>query len=454
MAYKSFDPYTGKVNKKYELISDEELDAAIFSSSRAFLKWKRLDVEKRQDMLLRLAEILEVEKEYHAATITSEMGKPISQALAEIEKCALVCRFYGERADEFLKPRKHASSGGTSMIRFDPQGIVFAVMPWNFPYWQVIRCMAPALAAGNTVLLKHASNVPRCAENIENAVVKAGFPDNVFRNLFIDHDQAEKVLESDYVRSVSLTGSNVAGEKIASKAGANIKKLVLELGGNDAFIVFNDADLEKAAEALVYGRFQNTGQSCIASKRLFLHEQVFPEFISLLSGRIKALKMGNPSLHDTFIGPLFNKTAVMELERQISKTVEMGAEIILGGKYGQPGDCFFEPTVLVNVSYDSPLAREEVFGPVLPVFSFRDYDELVCRVNDSRFGLACSVFTGNNKLIEQLSGDIDTGTIVFNSFTRSDPALPFGGVKQSGYGRELSEYGIMEFVNIKTVTQF
>ncbi|MEE4215397.1 MAG: aldehyde dehydrogenase family protein [Bacteroidales bacterium] len=454
MAYKSFDPYTGKINKEYEIISDEELEAAVFSSSRAFLKWKKLSIEKRQDLLLRLAELLEVEKDFHAATITSEMGKPISQALAEIEKSAMACRYYGERADEFLKPRKHTSSGGSSMLRFDPQGIVFAIMPWNFPYWQVIRCMAPALAAGNTVLLKHASNVPRCAENIENAVVKAGFPDNVFRNLFIDHKQAEKVIESEYVRSVSLTGSNVAGEKIASKAGANIKKQVLELGGNDAFIVCNDARLEKAAEAIIYGRFQNTGQSCIASKRLFVHEQVFPEFMSLLSGRIKALKTGNPLLHDTFIGPLVNKAAVMELERQVSQTVEMGAEIILGGKYGHPGDCYFEPTVLVNVSYDSPLAREEVFGPVLPVFTFKDYDELVCRVNDSRFGLACSVFTESNKTIEQLSEDIDTGTIVFNSFTRSDPALPFGGVKQSGYGRELSEYGIMEFVNIKTVTVF
>ena len=454
MAYKSFDPYTGTVSKKYDLISNEELENIIFSSSRAYRKWKKVNIEKRQEFLFRFADLLEIEKDFHAATITSEMGKPISQSLAEVEKSALACRYYGDRADEFLKPRKHASSAGSSTVRFDPQGIVFAIMPWNFPYWQVIRCMAPALAAGNTMLLKHASNVPQCAENIENAVSKAGFPDNVFRNLFIDHDQAEQVLKSEFVRSVSLTGSNTAGEIIASKAGAGIKKLVLELGGNDAFIVFNDADLEKAAEALVYGRFQNTGQSCIASKRLFIHEQVYPEFLSLITGRIKALKMGNPSLQDTFIGPLVNKTAVMELERQVSKTVEMGAEIILGGKYGYPGDCFFEPTVLVNVSYDSPLAREEVFGPVLPVFSFRDYDELVCRVNDSRFGLACSVFTENNKIIDQLSEDIDSGTVVFNSYTKSDPALPFGGVKESGYGRELSEYGIMEFVNIKTVTVF
>jgi len=454
MAYKSINPYTGKVNKTYDHIGNEELDSIIFSSSRAFRKWRKVSIEKRQDLLLRLADLLEIEKDFHAASITSEMGKPINQSVAEIEKCVLVCRYYAERADEFLKPGKHSSSAGSSMVRFDPLGIVFAIMPWNFPYWQVIRCMAPALAAGNSVLLKHASNVPQCAENIENWVIKAGFPVDVFRNLFIDHDQVALVLKSEYVRSGSLTGSNTAGEKVASLAGGNIKKLVLELGGNDAFIVFNDADLDKAAEALVYGRFQNTGQSCIASKRLFVHEQVYPEFLSLITGRIKALKAGNPSLHDTFIGPLVNKSAVSELKRQVSQTVEMGAEIILGGKAGKPGECFFEPTVLVNVSFKSPLATEEVFGPVLPVFSFRDYDELLCRVNDSRFGLGCSVFTNNRKLMEQLSGDIDTGTIVFNSFTKSDPGLPFGGVKESGYGRELSEYGILEFVNIKTVTVF
>ncbi|HDZ41945.1 MAG TPA: NAD-dependent succinate-semialdehyde dehydrogenase [Bacteroidetes bacterium] len=454
MVYKSIDPYTGKLNKQYELISNEELENIIFSSSRAFRKWRKLNIEKRQDYLLRLADLLEIEKDFHAASITSEMGKPISQSLAEVEKSALACRYYGERADEFLKPRKHPSSAGSSMIRFDPQGIVLAIMPWNFPYWQVIRCLAPALAAGNTVLLKHASNVPQCAENIENAVIKAGFPADVFRNLFMDYNQVSKVLDSEYVRSISLTGSNTAAEKIAAKAGSKIKKLVLELGGNDAFIVFDDAELEKAAEALVYGRFQNTGQSCIASKRLFVHERVYPEFLNLITGRIKTLRMGNPLLQDTFIGPLVNKTAVMELERQLNHTVDMGAEIILGGKYGKPRDCFFEPTVLVNVSYESPLAREEVFGPILPVFSFRDYDELVCRVNDSRFGLGCSVFTGNSKIIEQLSEDVDTGTIAFNSFTKSDPAVPFGGVKESGYGRELSEYGLMEFVNIKTITVF
>lgn len=454
MAYKSINPYTGKVNKSYDQITNPELENIIFSSSRAFRKWRKVSIEKRQDLLLKLADLLEIEKEFHAATITSEMGKPIKQSVAEIEKSALACRYYAERADEFLKPVKHSFSGGSSIIRFDPQGIVFAIMPWNFPYWQVIRCLAPALASGNSVLLKHASNVPQCAENIENCVIKAGFPVDVFRNLFIDHDQVAFVLKSEYVRSVSLTGSNKAGEIIASQAGRNIKKLVLELGGNDPFIVFSDADLEKAAEALVLGRFQNNGQSCIASKRLFIHEQVYPEFLSLITGRIKALKTGNPSLHDTFIGPLVNKSAVEELERQVRETVEMGAEVILGGEAGIQGECFLEPTVLVNVSFDSPLANEEVFGPVLPVFSFRDYDELLCRVNESRFGLGCSVFTNDKKLIAQLSEDIDTGTIVFNSFTKSYPGLPFGGVKESGYGRELSEYGIMEFVNIKTVTEF
>jgi len=454
MAYESRNPYTGKVNKKYEQISNQELDGIIFSASRAFRNWRTYRIEKRQDLLNRLADILEIEKDYHAASITSEMGKPIKQSLAEIEKTVLACRYYADRADEFLRPRRHTSSAGSSLIRFDPQGIVFALMPWNFPYWQVIRCLAPALVSGNAVLLKHASNVPQCAENIENAVIKAGFPTDLFRNLFIDHEQVSRLIKSEHVRTVSFTGSNTAGEKIASVAGGSIKKLVLELGGNDAFVVCNDADLEKAAEALVYGRFQNTGQSCIASKRLFVNEQVYPEFLGLVSGRIKALRAGNPALEDTFTGPLVNLAAVEELERQVKETVDMGAEIIAGGRSGEPGEGFFEPTLLVNVPYDSPLAREEVFGPVLPVFSFKDYDELVFRVNDSRFGLACSVFTSDNKLMEKLAEDIDTGTIVFNNFTSSDPYLPFGGVKESGYGRELSEYGIMEFVNIKTVTTF
>ncbi len=454
MSYKSINPYTGRERKTYGNIGNSELDEIVFESSRAFLSWRKTPLYKRQDLLNKLADLLEIEKEFHAATITAEMGKPVSQSLAEVEKSALACRYYAERADEFLAPRKHSSSSGSSHIRFDPQGIVFAVMPWNFPYWQVIRCMAPALVSGNCVLLKHASNVPECAVNIENVVTKAGFPVNVFRNLFIDHSQVEKLIESDYVRSVSLTGSNVAGEKIAATAGRNITKQVLELGGNDAFIVFNDADLEKAAENLVIGRFQNTGQSCIASKRLFVHEQVYPEFLSLITGRVKALKAGNPADKDVFIGPMVNKKAVDEIEAQLKKTLEMGGEVVTGGKRGKEGDCFFEPTIVVNTPWDSPLAREEVFGPVLPVFSFKDYEELICRVNDSRFGLACSVFTSSNKLIEKLSEDIDAGTIVFNSFAKSDPGLPFGGVKDSGYGRELSEYAIMEFVHIKTVSVF
>lgn len=454
MAYKSINPYTGKLNRSYELIGDKELDNIVFSTSRAFRKWRKVSIEQRQDLLMKLAELLEIEKEFHAATISSEMGKPISQAIAEVEKSALACRYYAERADEFLKPVKHSSSAGSSVIRYDPQGIVFAIMPWNFPYWQVIRCLAPALVSGNGVLLKHASNVPQCAENIENAVVKAGFPTAIFKNLFIDYDQVARLIGSEYIRSVTLTGSNTAGEKLASIAGRRIKKMVLELGGNDAFIVFNDAELEKAAEALVYGRFQNTGQSCIASKRLFVHEQVYPEFLNLITGRVKALQAGNPLDSSTFIGPLVNMSAVNEIKRQVDETVKMGAEIILGGRPGVPGKGFFEPTILVNVPYDSPLATEEVFGPVLPVFSFKEYDELICRVNESRFGLACSVFTTSPDLQERLAEDIDTGTVVFNSFTKSDPALPFGGVKDSGYGRELSEYGILEFVNIKTVTIF
>ncbi|HUS86554.1 MAG TPA: NAD-dependent succinate-semialdehyde dehydrogenase [Bacteroidales bacterium] len=454
MAYISVNPYNDKLNGKFELISDNELMLKIDDADNAFRKWRKVHIRERAMLLMNLADILEKEKDFHGRTMTSEMGKPVGQSIAEVEKCAYACRYYAKNAEKFLSPRKIMTAGASSFITFEPQGLVFAVMPWNFPYWQVIRCLAPALLSGNGMVLKHASNVPLSALNIEKAVNDAGFPNHLFANIFINHRQANIVLGSPSVRFVSLTGSNRAGEVIASAAGAHIKKCVLELGGSDPLIVFHDANLEKAADGALIGRFQNNGQSCIATKRLFVHEAVYPEFIHMLKQRVESLNIGDPMDTNTYIGPLVNEEAVRELADQVERSVAMGAEIMTGGRAGVPGKCFFEPTIILNVPFDSPAAIEETFGPVLPVFTFNDYDELIKRVNDSIFGLGSSVWTNNSDIIDRISRDIDAGTVTINAFTRSDPALPFGGVKSSGYGRELSEFGILEFVNIKTVSQF
>ena len=454
MAYQSVNPFNDKLNGKFELISDNELMLKIDNADNAFKTWRKIEIRERAMLLMNLADILEKEKSFHGRTMTSEMGKPVSQSIAEVEKCAIACRYYAKNAEKFLSPRKIKSSGATSFIAFEPQGLVFAIMPWNFPYWQVIRCLAPALISGNGMLLKHASNVPLSALNIEKAVYDAGFPKQLFANIFIDHKQADIVLRSSSVRAVSLTGSNRAGEAIASRAGAHVKKCVLELGGSDPLIVFQDANLEKAADGALIGRFQNNGQSCIAAKRLFVHEAVYPEFIHLLRQRVESLNIGDPMDMNTYIGPLVNEEAVRELSDQVERSVAMGAEIMTGGRVGVPGKCFFEPTIILDAPFDSPVAVEETFGPVLPVFTFNDYDELIRRVNDSIYGLGSSVWTNNRDIADRISKDIDAGIVTINAFTRSDPALPFGGVKSSGYGRELSEFGIMEFVNIKTVSQF
>jgi len=454
MAYRSYNPYTQKLINEYADISDKLLESALEKSFRAFSEWKISSLKKRITPLLRLAEIFENEAEEHAEIITREMGKPIKQAIAEVKKSATACRYYVSEAERILSPRLITTPAGKSRVVYQAQGTVFAIMPWNYPYWQVIRCFAPASASGNSLILKHASNVPESALKFEDAVLRAGFPEGLFQNLFLNHKQTADVIACRYVRSISLTGSNAAGEIIAARAGAATKSCVMELGGSDPFIVFEDADIGKAAEAAITGRFQNNGQSCIATKRLYLHDAIYNEFMTIFKDLVNNLIIGDPMNQETDIGPLVNTSAVSELKRQVAESIKMGAKLTIGSLESKQGDGFFEPAVVENVPDNCPLAKEEVFGPVIPVFRFSDYDEMIRKVNSSIFGLGSSVWSKDKELIERLIKDIDAGMVTVNGFTRSDPMLPFGGVKSSGYGRELSDNGMLEFLNIKTVSFF
>ncbi|MEE4116616.1 MAG: NAD-dependent succinate-semialdehyde dehydrogenase [Marinilabiliaceae bacterium] len=454
MAYRSINPYSGEQLAEYPYITDNECIEAIDRSAAAFNKWRKTELKVRSELLHSYSAELLDKKERCASLMTLEMGKPFKQALAEVEKSARACTYYADNAAEFLEPVLVETPSSKSRILYEPQGTVFAIMPWNFPFWQVIRCLAPAVMSGNCVILKHASNVPLCALILEELFRVAGAPGGLFQNLFITHSQAADLIGSARVRSVSLTGSNIAGEIIAARAGSSVKKCVLELGGSDPFVVFADADLERAADGAVTGRFQNNGQSCIASKRLFVEDAVYDRFMDLFIPKVRALRTGDPMDPATDIGPLVNRDAVAELRKQVSASLDMGARVICGELHSKSGDNFFDPMVLEDVPANSPLACEETFGPVLPVFRFNKYEELILQLNSTVYGLGSSVWTSDSQLMQRIVSDIDAGTVSINGFTRSDPMLPFGGVKESGYGRELSHYGIMEFVNIKTVSVF
>ena len=454
MIYISFDPYKQIENGRFNCLSDTELSDTIKRLYAGWEKWRLTSEEVRIDMLRSLGNLLLMQKKRHAGFITSEMGKPVNQAEAEIEKCASLCFYYGEHLKEFNAPEKRSSSARESYVFYEPQGIILGVMPWNFPYWQAMRFIIPVISGGNAVLLKHASNVPVCARSIESVILEAGFPVDVFRNIFVSYDQIESIIEQPEVKGVSVTGSNKAGKKIAEIAGKNLKKIVLELGGSDPFIVLKDADFNAATEAAVFSRFQNCGQSCIAAKRIFVHKDVFDRFLSLMEEKVRALKIGDPSDPETFIGPMVSENALDVLHKQIVKTILMGAKAITGASRNTPGRPIYSPTLLVDVPEDSPLLCEEVFGPAIPVMKFTDIEEVIRRANSSSYGLGASVWTGDIKTAMIIASKLDTGSVSINGFVRSDPALPFGGVKESGYGRELSGEGFREFLNIKTVSIF
>jgi len=448
----SVNPATGKRIKKYKAHSDKEINKKITETHNAWLQWKHTDSNERSRLLNNMADVLHQQKDELAHLMALEMGKPLAQGLAEIDKCASVCNYYADNAADYLKEQLITTEASKSYVTFKPIGVVLAVMPWNFPFWQVFRFLAPALAAGNCGVLKHASNVPGCALAIEQIVKEAGFPNKVFQTLLASGSQVEKIIEHEKIMAVTLTGSTVAGQKVAQKAGSLIKKTVLELGGSDAYMVLEDADLEEAAEMCVNSRIINSGQSCIAAKRFIVVKAVEKEFTRLFLQKMAAKKMGDPMKKETDIGPQARVDLRDELHEQVKASIAKGAKCILGGVIPTGKNAFYPPTILTKVKPGMPAHDEELFGPVAAIVSAKDENDAIKIANGSVFGLGGAVFTKDKKRGDLIaSTKLEAGSCFVNSMVKSDPRLPFGGIKQSGYGRELGLFGIHEFVNIKTI---
>ena len=447
----SKNPAMEEIIKTFEEDSSSIVQSKIKEAKDAFISWKKTDFPARSKLFKKLAEYLRKNKTELGKLASLEMGKVLSVAEGEVDKCAFVCDFYADHAEEFLKIEKTNTDASESYVEFDPLGVILAVMPWNFPYWQVLRFAAPTLMAGNVGILKHASNVQMCAEAIEKAFTECGFPQGVFQNLIIGSDKVEGVIRNPHVAAVTLTGSEKAGSMVAKVAGEELKKTVLELGGSDPFIVFDDADLELAVKLAVVTRMQgNVGQSCISAKRFIVHKKVFDRFVSGVSETFKNLKVGDPLDSTVQVGPLATEQILKDVASQVDRSIALGAEVEVGGRIGATG-YFYEPTVLTNVTREMPVMLEEVFGPVISVISFQTDEEAVEIANDTPYGLASSIFTKDMKRAEKLIPQIEAGSVFVNEQVKSDPRVPFGGIKKSGYGRELSHYGIREFVNIKNV---
>ena len=451
MPIASVNPATGEKLKEFPAFSDSEIEKRLKLAERAFSHHRRRPFAKRTQLLLATAAILDQEKESLARTITLEMGKLLQAAQDEIVKCARGCRFYAENSERFLEDEPAQTGAARSYVRYEPLGPVLAIMPWNFPFWQVFRFAAPALMAGNVGLLKHAANVPQCALAIENVLCRAGFEEGVFQTLLIEAKQVEKLIVDPRVKAVTLTGSEKAGSEVGSAAARQIKKSVLELGGSDAFIVMPSADFEGALNTAVKARTINSGQSCIAAKRFFVADKIYDDFLRQFVERMRALKIGDPLDETTELGPLATEQILQGVHEQVQKSIAAGAKLLTGGNriYG-PG-FFYEPTVLINVPRESPAYCEEVFGPVASVFRVRDAAEAVERANDTTFGLGASAWTNDPSEQELFTSELETGMVFINAMVASDPRLPFGGVKSSGFGRELGSAGIREFVNTKTI---
>lgn len=451
MKLQSINPATESLIAEYETHSTDRVRATIVRAQEALASWRTETLARRCELLMEVARELRARQARCAATITAEMGKPVQQALAEVAKTAITCEYYARNASRFLANSPIASDAAESYVRYDPLGVVLAIMPWNFPFWQVFRCAAPALVAGNVVLLKHASNVPGCALAIEELFAGAGFPPGVFGTLLIDSDQARQVIADDAIAAISLTGSDAAGTAVATHAGAQLKKCVLELGGSDAFIVLADADVALAARQAVAARCQNAGQSCIAAKRFIVEAAVAEQFTDEMIAHVARLKVGDPTDPATDVGPLARADLRDELHALVRRSVEAGARVRAGGEIPAGRGFFYPPTILDRVDRRMPVFAEETFGPVAPVVSARDADEAIAIANDSRFGLGASIWTRDVPRGAALAGEIEAGSVFVNEVVKSDPRLPFGGVKRSGYGRELAEFGIREFVNVKSV---
>lgn len=448
MKFESINPYNGKKIKEYTSLSSEELNTKLETSSEAFEEWSKTSLAYRCNLIKKAGLVLRENTEEYVQTITSEMGKPISESRSEIEKCAWVCDYYAEHAPSFLADEQIPTDATKSFVRHDPIGTVFAIMPWNFPFWQVFRFAAPTLTSGNTGLLKHASNVNGCAEKIEKIFLKAGYPKAVFQHLIVQHDQTEAIVSHHAVKAITLTGSERAGSSVAQLAGKYIKKSLLELGGSNSFIVLEDADLDLAVETAVKARMMNTGQSCIAAKRFIVLESVYDEFVSRFIKAVSKLKSGDPGNENTQVGPLARKDLAEELQEQVQKSIKNGAKLLLGGKQT---DSFHEPTVLGNVTEGMPAFDEETFGPLAAMIRASTVEEAFKLSEKSKFGLGVSLFTQNKNKALDYAEKVGDGALFINELVKSDPRLPFGGTKISGYGRELSRDGMMEFINRKVV---
>ena len=451
MAISTVNPATGEVVKTFEALSDGEIQRKVAIAQAAFLQYRQTTFEQRSQWLQSAAAILESDKNRLGALITLEMGKTLKAAISEVEKCAVVCRFYAENGAQFLADEAIATDASHSFIRYQPLGIILAVMPWNFPFWQVFRFAAPALMAGNVGLLKHASNVPQCALAIAEIIQQAGFPQGAFQALLMDSSKVAPLMADDLIKAATLTGSEPAGASLAVAAGKNIKKVVLELGGSDPFVVLPSADLKAAAATAVTSRMLNCGQTCISAKRFIVADSIADEFEDLLIAQYKQLKVGDPMLPDTDLGPLSTPKILEDIDRQVQTIAQKGARILVGGtRLDRPGN-YYQPTLITDIAAENPLGREEFFGPVGLLFRVADIHEAIALANNTPFGLGSSAWTTDPTEQEQLINGIEAGCVFINGMVKSDPRLPFGGTKRSGFGRELGVHGIHEFVNIKTI---
>ncbi len=452
MTMTAVNPAYGTTIKIYEEMTPEEVTRAVEATHSAFLSWRRAEFAERAGLMHAAAQVLREKSDEYAILMANEMGKPVTQGRAEVEKCAWVCDYYAESAESFLHPELVETDASKSFVTFLPLGVVLAVMPWNFPLWQVFRFAAPALMAGNAGVLKHASNVPGCALAIEDVFSRAGFPANIFRTLLVGSSQVNAIIENPHVKAITLTGSTPAGKAVARKSGEMLKKTVLELGGSDPYLILDDADLDTAVSICVASRLLNSGQSCINAKRFLVVEPLKDSFEKLFVERMRAQVVGDPLQEDTEVGPQARTDLRDELHEQVVQSIAEGARCLLGGEVPSGPGAYYPPTILTDVSRGMPAYDEELFGPVAAIIPVRDEAEAIEVANDSSFGLGAAVFTRDLARGERIAAEeLDAGACFVNSLVKSDPRLPFGGIKESGYGRELSHYGIREFVNVKTV---
>jgi len=451
MAIESINPATGKLTRSFEALTPEAVGERLARSTSAFRKQRAGGIELRTRCLRNAATLLSQEKRRYAELMTVEMGKPIAQAIAEIEKCAAVCEYYADQAPAILADERVPTDAADSFVRFEPLGTILAIMPWNFPFWQVFRFAAPALAAGNCGLLKHASNVPQCALAIEDIFARSGFAHGAFQTVLVEAGAVSHIIADSRVKAVTLTGSEAAGQSVAAQAGKQLKKTVLELGGSDPFVVLPTADIEAAASTAVAARTINSGQSCIAAKRFIVHQDVADAFEQKFVGRFAQLVVGDPTDERTDVGPLATESVFKGVARQVEELLAAGARALVGAKMLHRQGYFYAPTVLTNVPSAAPAAREEIFGPVALLVRAASFDDAIRIANETPFGLGASLWTRDSSEQIRAVDELEAGSVFINGMVKSDPRLPFGGVKRSGYGRELGRHGIMEFINAKTV---